>query len=150
MKIYTYNGRNNLCGQRVRTARLAKSLTQQDLAAKLQTEGIVIERDSVSLIWGWGKVNALAAVNEALAHVDIQQADEKWFSKSLQLYPNPATSQVTVLTGRHTPETVSIYSVEGRLMMSQEVVMESSIDISRLPHGVYIVKCGARNARLVH
>ena len=50
MKIYTYNGRNNLCGQRVRTARLAKSLTQQDLAAKLQTEGIVIERDSVSRI----------------------------------------------------------------------------------------------------
>ena len=115
-----------------------------------EVTGPLHERDSVSLIWGWGKVNALAAVNEALAHVDIQQADEKWFSKSLQLYPNPATSQVTVLTGRHTPEIVSIYSVEGRLMMSQEVVMESSIDISRLPHGVYIVKCGARNARLVH
>ena len=50
MKIYTYNGRNNLCGLRVRAARLAKSLTQQELAAKLQTEGIVIERDSVSRI----------------------------------------------------------------------------------------------------
>ena len=115
-----------------------------------EVTGPLHERDSISLIWGWGKANALAAVNEALAHVDIQQADEKWFAKSLQVYPNPATSQVTVLTGRHTPETVSIYSIEGRLMMSQEVVMESAIDISRLPHGVYIVKCGARTARLVH
>ncbi len=50
MKIYTYNGKNNLCGQRVRMARVAKSLTQADLAARLQTEGIVIERDSVSRI----------------------------------------------------------------------------------------------------
>ena len=50
MKIYTYNGKNNLCGQRVRMARIAKELTQAQLAAKLQTEGIVIERDSVSRI----------------------------------------------------------------------------------------------------
>ncbi|MBR6322717.1 MAG: helix-turn-helix transcriptional regulator [Lachnospiraceae bacterium] len=50
MKIYTYNGRNNLCGQQVRLARLEKHLTQQELAAKLQTEGIEIERDSVSRI----------------------------------------------------------------------------------------------------
>ena len=111
--------------------------------------GPLHENDSISDIWGWGKVNALAAVNEALAHVDIQEADEEWFAKSLQVYPNPATSQVTVLTGRHTPETVMIYAINGTLVLSQQVVMESTIDISGLPHGVYIVKCGARNTRLI-
>lgn len=50
MKIYTYNGRHNLCGRRVRRARIAKRLTQADLSAKLQTEGIELERDSVSRI----------------------------------------------------------------------------------------------------
>lgn len=110
--------------------------------------GPLHERDSISDIWGWGKVNALAAVNEALAHVDIREADEEWFAKSLQAYPNPATGQVTVLTGRHTPETVSIYSVNGTLVLSQQIVMEGVIDITQLPHGIYIVKSGARNTRL--
>ena len=111
--------------------------------------GPLHERDSISDIWGWGKVNALAAVNEALAHVDIREADEDWFAKSLQVYPNPARDRITVMTGRHTPETVAIYSTAGTLVLSQQVVMEAQMDISGLPHGVYIVKCGARNTRLV-
>lgn len=112
--------------------------------------GPLHDRDSASKVWGWGKINALAAVNEALAHVDIQQADESWFGKSLQVYPNPAADQVTVLTGRHTPEQVELYSITGALVKRQQVTMEGTMDISALPHGVYIVKCGARNARLVH
>ena len=111
--------------------------------------GPLHERDSISDVWGWGKANALAAVNEALAHVDIREADEDWFAKSLQVYPNPARDQITVMTGRHTPETVAIYSINGTLVLSQQVVMEAQMDISGLPHGVYIVKCGARNTRLV-
>jgi hypothetical protein len=112
--------------------------------------GPLHERDSMSNIWGWGKADALAAVNEALAHVDINQADEKWFAKSLQLFPNPANEQVTVLTGSHSPESVTLYSIDGRRLLTQEVVMEGKIDLRQLPHGVYIVKCGARTARLVH
>lgn len=50
MKIYDYNGKKNLSGERVREARLKKYLSQNDLAAKLQVEGIVIERDSISRI----------------------------------------------------------------------------------------------------
>lgn len=50
MKIYDYNGRKNLCGMRVREARKRIGLSQTDLAAQLQIEGIIIERDSVSRI----------------------------------------------------------------------------------------------------
>lgn len=107
-------------------------------------------RDSISNTWGWGKADALAALNEALAHVDIAEADESWFAKSLQVYPNPAANQVTVLTGRHTPEMVTIYNINGSVVKSQSITMEGVIDITTLPHGVYVVKCGARNARLIH
>ena len=107
-------------------------------------------RDSISDLWGWGKADALRAVNEALAHVDIRNADEKWFAKSLQLYPNPANGMVTILTGSHEPQTITVYSIDGRRVLTQEVVMEGQIDVATLPHGVYIVKCGARTARLVH
>ena len=58
-------------------------------------------RDSISNAWGWGKADALAAINEVLAHVDINQADNTWYEKSLQLYPNPANDRVTIFTGRH-------------------------------------------------
>lgn len=50
MKIYDYNGRKNLCGDRIREARLRMRLSQSDLAARMQVEGIVIERDSISRV----------------------------------------------------------------------------------------------------
>lgn len=50
MKIYDYNGRKNICGDRVREARQKMRLSQSDFAAKLQVSGINIERDSVSRI----------------------------------------------------------------------------------------------------
>ena len=50
MKIYDYNGKKNICGRRVKEARRRQKITQIDLAARLQIEGITIERDSVSRI----------------------------------------------------------------------------------------------------
>ena len=48
MKIYDYHGKKNVSGDRIREARLKRRLTQEDLAAKLQLEGVIMERDSVS------------------------------------------------------------------------------------------------------
>ena len=50
MKIYDYNGKKNICGDRIHEARCRLRLTQSDLAARLQLNGIIIERDSVSRI----------------------------------------------------------------------------------------------------
>ena len=50
MEIYDYNGKKNLCGNRIREARLRQRLSQYDLAARLQTQGILIEQDSISRI----------------------------------------------------------------------------------------------------
>ena len=50
MKIYDYNGKKNLCGNRIREARLRQRISQYDLAARLQTQGILIEQDSISRI----------------------------------------------------------------------------------------------------
>lgn len=50
MKIYDFCGNKNICGQRVKQARKALGLSQAALAAKLQVEGVNIERDSVSRI----------------------------------------------------------------------------------------------------
>ena len=50
MKIYDFNGSKNICGARVKEARKRQGLSQENLAARLQLEGVIIERDSVSRI----------------------------------------------------------------------------------------------------
>lgn len=50
MKIYDYNGRKNLCGERIHEARCRLRLTQSELASRLQCEGITLERDCISRI----------------------------------------------------------------------------------------------------
>ncbi len=50
MKIYDFNGKKNICGEKVKQARKKQGLSQENLAARLQVEGINIERDSVSRI----------------------------------------------------------------------------------------------------
>lgn len=50
MKIYDYNGQKNICGKKIKEARQNKHLSQSDLAAQLQVNGLSIERDSISRI----------------------------------------------------------------------------------------------------
>ncbi len=50
MKIYDYNGKKNISGERIRKERKRQKLSQTDLAAKMQVEGIIIERESISRI----------------------------------------------------------------------------------------------------
>ena len=50
MKIYDYGGKKNICGSRIREARIRLRLTQTDLAARMQVEGVLMERDSISRV----------------------------------------------------------------------------------------------------
>ncbi|MBE6069717.1 MAG: helix-turn-helix transcriptional regulator [Oscillospiraceae bacterium] len=50
MKIYCFGDRKNISGERIREARLKLRLTQTDLAARLQVEGVIMERDSLSRV----------------------------------------------------------------------------------------------------
>ena len=50
MKIYDYYGKQCLCIIRISDARLSQLLSQYGLAARLQTQGILIEQDSISRI----------------------------------------------------------------------------------------------------
>lgn len=50
MKIYDYQGRKNLCGDKIREARNKNRISQSDLAARIQVAGVTIERDSISRV----------------------------------------------------------------------------------------------------
>ncbi|OUQ82416.1 helix-turn-helix transcriptional regulator [Flavonifractor sp. An100] len=50
MKIYDYDGAKNISGERIRQARVTQRLTQGDLAARMQLNGVQIEREAISKI----------------------------------------------------------------------------------------------------
>lgn len=50
MRRFQFEGKNNVSGDRIRELRLRARLSQAALAAKMQTEGAIIEQDSVSRI----------------------------------------------------------------------------------------------------
>lgn len=48
MKIYSYKGRCNMAGKRIKEARERRGLTQDQLAAKMQIEGVPLNQKAVS------------------------------------------------------------------------------------------------------
>ncbi len=50
MRLYTYNDRCNLSGTRIKEARLRLNLSQNDLAARLQVNGLQINQKAISRI----------------------------------------------------------------------------------------------------
>ena len=50
MKVALYDGKRNISGERIREARFRLRLSQMDLAARMQTEGVIMEQDVISKI----------------------------------------------------------------------------------------------------
>lgn len=50
MKIYDFEGKKNISGDRIHQARTALRLSQADLAARMQVNGVTIEREAISKI----------------------------------------------------------------------------------------------------
>lgn len=50
MKALDYEGRRNVLGERVRQKRAERKITQAELAARVQCEGVALEQDAISRI----------------------------------------------------------------------------------------------------
>lgn len=50
MKKYNYGEQKNISGERIRQLRKANKMSQNQLAIKMQTEGVIMEQDVISRI----------------------------------------------------------------------------------------------------
>ncbi len=50
MRFFTYQGKGNVSGDRIRELRQKARLSQSALAAKMQVEGVIIDQDAISRI----------------------------------------------------------------------------------------------------
>lgn len=109
--------------------------------------GPLVANDSMDYRWGWGKIDARKAVNQALSLVGINQVEN--LRTPLKVYPNPATSTVTVKTFCGEPQKLLVYSVDGRLLQQRTVTHETTFDINGWTPGIYIVRVGSRTEKLI-
>ena len=85
--------------------------------------------------WGWGKVDALAAVIQSeykFASVRVLDKPE-W-----TLYPNPASNKLS-LNSSETLQ-VEVLGYDGRVVLSGNLGGGEQVDVSRLHSGMYLVR----------
>ena len=75
MKIYDYEGKKNVCGTNIREARVNRRISQTELAARMQLEGILLERDSISRIENGVR---FVADYELLAFAKVLNVELEW------------------------------------------------------------------------
>ena len=84
MIIGKKDGQCNICGKNVRKLREQKKMSQDQLAAKLQTEGLGVNQNSISRIETGKRVVADYEL-KALAHVLNTSVDDLLADESLQI-----------------------------------------------------------------
>ena len=70
-------------------------------------------------------------------------------SDDMLLVPNPARDIVTLNGIGTTPQKAILYSTAGVKLMEQTVTDGAILNISHLPEGLYILRCGNRMAKIV-
>ncbi|MGB0805194.1 MAG: S8 family serine peptidase [Salibacteraceae bacterium] len=87
-----------------------------------------------SFEWGFGKVNAYAAVKEASRLLTVN--DNPIFS-DIQIYPTLASEQLNIQSNQNQPFTFKVFDTNGKQVLSGHAV--SSININELEAGTYIL-----------
>jgi len=79
MKFNDFEGVKNISGERIHQARTAQRMTQLELAAKMQVEGVVIEREAISKIETGGR---LVTDYELAAFAKVLRVTMDWLTES--------------------------------------------------------------------
>lgn len=85
--------------------------------------------------------NSTVAQDNTLSTIEFEKED-------LALYPNPAKNEVFI-KGLQKPTEFTIYSIDGKLVRKNIYQPSSSIDISDLEIGAYILQIGEKNYKFI-
>ncbi len=86
---------------------------------------------------------------QVITFTQITQNIDDIADAAMQLMPNPATDAVMVQGIGDTPQTVIIYSLAGIKLHEQMATDGTRIDISKLPDGLYLLRCGDKVSKIV-
>lgn len=92
-------------------------------------------------------------------YFDIENIRKIYFSNSnslsdiqtennINLYPNPSRDRIN-FSNIKSKTLISIYNIKGELVMSEIIYQDKNINISSLQSGIYIVKVGNKEFKLI-
>lgn len=88
-------------------------------------------------VYGYGRINALRAVKEALKFTNVSNVVQL----DLKLFPNPASNEITLVGNAELTGTLRIFDSTGRLVYSE--ILENQnfkrLNISSLDGGIYFL-----------
>ena len=81
-----------------------------------------------------------------IADVDVETGR----ASSLQVFPNPATDQLHIVHQLQSGEVVEIFDMNGQRVFAAPITgYQTTIDVSHLPNGIYIVRIGNNTVRII-
>ncbi|MBE0647753.1 MAG: M28 family peptidase [Bacteroidales bacterium] len=86
------------------------------------------------------KANLASVVSLSVPYNPVGFDDQPSEMKVLHIFPNPATSAVTLSSMNHEPLNVILFSGIGQKVLEVTVTGQRTIDVSSLPSGVYILQ----------
>ncbi len=69
-------------------------------------------------------------------------------TEQLYIYPNPAKDNLNVMLPQNNSLTLSIYSIEGKLMEQKIIRQNSNIDVSEFPNGMYFIQAKNQDGKI--
>ena len=69
-------------------------------------------------------------------------------SDHIRIYPNPATTFLRISSDLNRDSHYQIFSIDGRLLMSGVCKQEETINIGRLPKGLYLIKVDGKTFKI--
>ena len=95
---------------------------------------------------GYG--HAAAGMVASLTVVLLDEVDDLQSSENLiKLYPNPVSSLLTIENLNHS--CITIYDLQGRVVVELEGEVKVSVDVSGFPNGVYTVAVDGKRQKLI-
>lgn len=104
--------------------------------------------DSIpNAVYGYGRINAFAAVQKALLLTSTIQSDKT----GLKIYPNPSAEDVYLVLQNTKISSVFVYDAQGKLVFSEPNVGDEilKININHFYKGVYFVRVLGENGKWV-
>lgn len=88
-----------------------------------------------------GRLNVNNAVQLLMEECEVMSTENLEFVNSVEIYPNPAKEKLTIANkdGKLIDQ-VQIFSMDGKLIKSQNKLISNDIDVTALPKGVYKIR----------
>jgi hypothetical protein len=124
------------------------SVTVSDMTGCSSTTG---QSDTVFRYTNNSSLNSMVYINIKNNATGISKVAD--VNSAISIYPNPSNGNFVIETNATTKQTLQVYDVNGRIVLTQTINGKTTIDASFLPNGIYNVSIisneGIANKRIV-